>query len=124
MPAYNFKKQFAKLVKTKRKRQTVRALRKDKWLPRTGMTAYCYTGMRTKDCELLGEFKIKEVCKIIIRQKHVEITDHTNARQIDLIDYSSRNEFAKKDGFDNWDQFYCFFYMEHGIPFEGALIKW
>ena len=51
MPAYNFKKQFAPLVGSGEKRQTVRFPRKRQTVK--GDTLYLYTGMRTSACRKL-----------------------------------------------------------------------
>jgi hypothetical protein len=51
MPAFNYKKQFAELVATGRKRQTIRAMRKRPI--KVGDKLYHFTGMRTKQCSQL-----------------------------------------------------------------------
>jgi protein gp37 len=71
MPALNFKKQFAPLVETFKKRQTIRALRKDNRNPRPGQTLYLYTGMRTKGCKKLGEATCKKVTQITIEANNI-----------------------------------------------------
>jgi len=58
MPAFNFTV-FTEKVRSGEKRQTIRKPRKR--TPRVGQTAYLYRGMRTKDCEKLGEAKITDV---------------------------------------------------------------
>ncbi len=32
--------------------------------------------------------------------------------------------FARKDGFDSWDEMLDFFKKLYGLPFEGVLITW
>ena len=54
MPALNFKAEFAPLVESGEKRQTIRKLRKDGRDPKVGDALYLYTGMRTKKCRKLG----------------------------------------------------------------------
>lgn len=68
MPAFNFKKQFAQAVKNKTKRQTIRAYRKDYRNPQAGDVLYLYTGMRTKNCQKLGEEQCNSVSEIEIHK--------------------------------------------------------
>lgn len=123
MPAYNFKYRFADLIRKKKKRQTIRKERKDKWIPRVGMTASCFINMRTRFCERLGDFKIKEVYKIEINPDNlftVTLTDKDNVTR--YIEKKDRNKFARADGFDNYKEFIDFF--KYRLPFKGVLIKW
>lgn len=118
MPALNFKKQFAQLVESSEKRQTIRALRKDGKNPKPGQTLYFYTGQRTKACRKLGEAICKSVEQICIngsRDISVASTDLSTKEELALI---------KADGFENINQFYEFFENTHGLPFFGLLIKW
>ena len=56
MPAINFKAQFADAVEQGRKRQAIRAERKDNRPPcKLGDTLSLYTGLRTKATRKLGE---------------------------------------------------------------------
>jgi hypothetical protein len=52
MPAYNFQKQFAPLVQSGEKRQTIRTLGKRSHA-QPGNKLQLYTGMRTKQCRKL-----------------------------------------------------------------------
>lgn len=52
MPAYNFQKQFAPLVESGQKRQTIRAIGKRRHA-RPGESLQLYTGQRTKACRKL-----------------------------------------------------------------------
>ncbi|MCK5450230.1 MAG: hypothetical protein KAI70_00540 [Candidatus Omnitrophica bacterium] len=119
MPGYNFKERFASMIESGDKRQTIRAIRKDGWVPKVGSTAYCYTGMRTKKCRKLGEFKIKSVHSIKIGRygySCVSIFEKENSFKME--------RFAKADGFDTWEDLTCFFIKTHALPFRGLLIKW
>jgi hypothetical protein len=127
MPALNFKKQFAEDVEFGNKRQTVRAPRKDgRPHCKSGDTIKLYTGMRTKDCRLLGEatvlraepVRIEATCmylngrplpSAIISRDQLEITD---------------NEFAQADGFGGFTEMANWFDDTHGLPFEGTVIYW
>lgn len=120
MPALNFKKQFAVLVESGKKKQTIRELRADGRNPKPGQTLFLYTGMRTKSCKKLGEAVCSQAWPIYI-DKHdngcVDIFVSGNQLSQDEIDKLS---FA--DGFDNADDFVSFFSKR--IPFSGYLIKW
>src|ERR1051326_4822817 len=75
MPALNFKKQFvpairagiskSKNFKLQPKRQTIRAIRKRPIVK--GDTLYLYTGMRTRNCALIGEAVCKDARLVSIR---------------------------------------------------------
>jgi len=118
MPILNFQKQFATSVKNGDKRQTIRSPRKHPI--REGDTLYLYTGLRTKNTEKLNEVICDEVVDVEIGLRRVDIAggffwiDH----QTDLDD------FAKEDGFKNYDDMRRWFKDTHGLPFKGTLIKW
>src|SRR6185437_1962428 len=57
---FNFQKRFAPKVASGQKRQTIRARRKDGRMPRRGDHIKLYTGLRTRDVELLCEGTITE----------------------------------------------------------------
>lgn len=123
MPAYNFKYRFADLIRQGKKRQTIRKERRDKWIPRVGMTVSCFINMRTRFCERLGDFKIKAVYKIEINPDNlftVTLTDKNNTLR--YIKKRDRNKFARADGFDNYAEFLDFF--KYRLPFKGVLIQW
>jgi hypothetical protein len=115
MPAYNFVKRMAPLVKARVKRQTIRAKRKNR--PRPGQTAYCFEGMRTKACRRLGKWKILRVDDVKILAVGVLLNGGA-------VYAHSLNEFARRDGFENWPDMQRFFLREHGLPFAGDLIRW
>ncbi len=118
MPALNFRKEFADKVESGEKRQSIRALRKDGRNPRPGQTLYLYTGQRTKHCRKLGE----AICKSVESVGIEEGGDIYSAGIGNDNDYSV--DFAKKDGFDTFQDFMDFFRKKHGLPFYGLLIKW
>ena len=115
MPAYNFQTRFALKVARRRKRQTIRARRKNR--PCIGQMAHCFTGMRTKKCRCLGRWPIIHVKNVCILEEGV-ILDGKALRSIYL------NQFAVLDGFHNWDSMKNFFQANHGLPFQGDLIIW
>jgi len=59
-----FKKQFREYVKEGSKRHTIRANRKRPF--RVGEICHCYTGLRTKNSELLGRWRCVKVASIRI----------------------------------------------------------
>lgn len=118
MPLFNFHKQFAADVESGKKRQTIRARRKDGIRPQVGQTAFLYTGTRTKACRKLGEYPIKAV-------RLVFISEFGALGKEGLFDANkSLDEFAHDDGFESWKAMVDWFKKTHGLPFEGDLIKW
>ena len=68
MPALNFQAQFAPLVESGEKRQTIRAYRKDGRDPTPGCKLYFFTGMRTKACRpLIVERSIDSLRRLAAR---------------------------------------------------------
>ena len=115
MPAINFKKQFADLVESGEKRQTIRLVWK--YPIKSGDTLYLKIGMRTKQCRKLGEAICKSVqpikinpCSVILNEKN--------------ISGNAISELAKADGFKRYRDFFEFFEKQYGLPFKGVLIKW
>ncbi len=116
MPSLNFKARFAPDVVAGIKTQTIRAPRKDgrpHCIP--GDPLHLFTGMRTKYCRRLGKGICTERRQIWIEYGRV-IVDGQPIKDDDA--------FARADGFANAMQLYDFFQEEHGLPFEGSLIKW
>jgi len=115
MPAFNFKLQFASAVLNHIKRQTIRKPRKRQTVP--GDKLYLYIGMRTKAVLKLREAECLAVLPITIGESSVRFDGiDLKASEIDKI--------AKLDGFTNTEEFYEFFRVNHGLPFEGEVIKW
>ena len=127
MPALNFQKQFADDVEHDRKRQTVRAPRKDgRPHCKTGDTLKLYTGMRSKSCRLLKEATVTHIAKIRIEETEMFINGHRLPSTIyDRDCETTDNEFAQADGFeDGFMQMASWFRDTHGLPFEGTVIYW
>ena len=119
MPLIGYKIQFAPLVKFGKKRQTIRAMRKRPF--KVGDRLYHYTGLRTKNCRKLLESDCKEVQQIIIDKKGDVYIDGR------CLYESAKESFAYTDGFrgyEKWRQMLNFFEKNHGLPFEGQIIKW
>ena len=118
MPALNYQKQFADDVESGKKRQTVRAFRKDGRDPKPGQTLFHYTGMRTKACRKLRE----DVC-LDVRQVTIE-NDQRVTVGAAALNWPEVKAFAKEDGFESTADFFDFFENTHGLPFNGLLIEW
>ena len=118
MVAYNFKAQFADDVASGKKRQTIRAPRKDGRCAKPGDRLQLYTGMRSKSCRKLVE--PDPVCKwvngIIIEQPGIRYTDGSECMTPDVV--------ARRDGFRDWPEMRDWFQKVHGLPFHGFLIRW
>lgn len=119
MPAYNFKKQFADLVESGKKRQTIRKLRKRPTV--AGDKLFLYTGMRTKRCMLL----MKTTCALVF-----PITIQVDERVIfwgdaaEVMPKLTAKCFVQADGFVNFDDFFEFFWTTYGNEFQGQVIYW
>ena len=106
MPALNFQKQFAAIVESGQKRQTIRAYRKGGRDPKPGDTLYLYTGMRTKQCRKLGEVRCQSAWPIRIykpRNRRNQIALQVLALAVEMLGWFER---------------------VHGLPFEGLVIRW
>ena len=67
MPAFNFQKQFVEPIKNGTKTSTIRKLRKDGRQPcKEGDQIKLYTGMRTKNCQLIAVAKVSRIREIAI----------------------------------------------------------
>lgn len=123
MPAYNFKAQFAKMVESGKKTQTIRKVRKYPTKP--GQTIYLYAGMRTKRCRKLGEGEIISVEKIeITNLSYFKFGEYPDIQWFDAKEDDAGLMLAKADGFEDWESFVEFFKIRYGLPFQGELIKW
>lgn len=127
MPALSFQKQFAPAVESGKKLQTVRPLRKVRPF-RVGDVAALYTGMRTKNCRLLGSGDVISVEPIEIASCDLQ----AGARAIIRVNIGpwslskkEREAFAKADGFtDARDMARWFAERYVGAVFRGVLIRW
>ena len=113
MPALNFKKEFADLVESGQKTQTIRQVRKRPIKP--GDMLYLYTGMRTKSCQKLGEARCLSIAPIVIFPD--------GWVNVDRVEFPA-SMIAYKDGFNSVEDFINFFLKQYGLPFCGDLIKW
>lgn len=117
MPLIGFKKRFAPLVESGKKRQTIRAKRRDGRNPHPGETLYLYTGLRTKGCRKIGEVTCLGVQEITIDPTDINLSGT-------WLNIAGREAMARADGFKDFAEMRDFFDREHGIPFSGLLIQW
>lgn len=143
MPIINFKPEFAELVASGKKRQTIRAMRKRPF--KVGDKLYLYTGLRTKQVRnlvkcLTPDFILQDhdidfnVCPwyVICKEVHeIEIIDDPFSNfpldiKIDgeYLDFIQMLGIIEKDGFILESDFYSFFKSTHGLPFKGQLVRW
>ena len=120
MVAYSFKQQFRGPILAGAKRQTIRADRKRHARP--GEQLQLYTGMRTRQCALIG----RSVCEAV---EPVRIGVEDGWIQVGQLMKLFRNltdAFAQADGFADWPDMQAFWRREHpGVPvFAGVLIRW
>lgn len=117
MPAYNFKQQFADKVAHRIKRQTIRAERKDGYVPEPGALFIGYAGMRTKNCRKLVESRVSEVIPVSIKRDRIWLAGRE-------LDNESAHSLALLDGFENAKEMLAWFNATHGDDFAGHVIRW
>lgn len=130
MPALNFKAEFADDVEDKRKQRSIRKRRKDGRDPKAGDWLHLYTGMRQKDCRKLGNAVVTRVRPVEIDHMGVTLDGRKlycgNAPAFEggvaPEDYDS--DFARADGFRDFQEMRQWFEDQHGLPFAGLLIEW
>lgn len=116
MVAYNFQARFADAVQSGVKRQTIRAPRTTRHA-KAGEPIQLYTGLRTKQTRKL--VTPDPVCELstycAIREDGITLGNHPVVN----ID-----DFARADGFKDFEDMKAWFREAHGLPFIGQLIKW
>ena len=123
MPAYNFKARFTKKVESGQKTQTIRKVRK--YPTKVNTVIYLNAGMRTKHFRRLGFGMITSVRPFLLPDGEVfRIGDDYDHDWFIAEEDDSGLMLAKADGFETWDEFVEYFRLEHGLPFEGEIIKW
>lgn len=130
MALLGFKKQFAVKVVCGMKQQTVRQVRKNKI--KTGDTAHCYTGLRTKQCELLGRWPITSVKAIIISHNGFRLFHNGEIVPPPVMPHASvffgwnsaiAKMFATADGFNSVAECKAWF-LKDSREFYGEVIQW
>ena len=127
MPALNFQKQFVPRIESGEKRMTIRSR---KHPIKEGDRLYLYTGQRTKDCQKIAESICCRTQSIIISKYQLDSYSRV------FLDYEQLcaahvRELAVKDGFQNVEEFFQFFFSSPKVQtkglvtsFSGQLIKW
>ena len=104
------------------KRSTIRAVRKDGYVPAVGAPFYAYTGMRSLNCQKILEGLIDSVVRIRIDfgpDQSVEIGG------LVLAGDEAKDKFARADGFQSFEELVDWFHdMYGGDEFNGHLIEW
>lgn len=119
---FNFKKEFAPLVESGKKCQTVRATRKDNRVPVVGDLAKGYTGLRTRSTRLLVSSPIVEAGRVLI-----DFRESTIALDGGRLTAFEAAEFARADGFESFPKMLAWFRSTHQEDpdyFEGFYAKW
>jgi hypothetical protein len=125
MVAYNFKPQFAPLIASGQKCQTIRTLGKRRHA-RAGDTLQLYTGQRTRSCRKLLDTVCTEAIPIAMHPHKMD--EVVTGLSIYLghaecaLDAASVAALAKADGFESISEFVDF--LRERLPFEGMLIQW
>lgn len=118
MVAYNFQSRFAADVASGRKSQTIRA-------PRAGRSRHAlrgepvqlYTGLRQR-----GARKLVDPDPICIVSTYCAIRE--DGITLGSLPPINIDEFARLDGFSDFDAMKAWFRETHGLPFIGRLIRW
>lgn len=120
-----FKPQFAPLVKSGQKRQTIRPM--PKRMPRVGdlesWREWSGKPYRSKTREL-ATVKLTHVSKI--KFEETGTVDSIEGFAITMeksAEFKSENQFAQADGFVNFEEMWGWFRIQHGFPFHGILIR-
>lgn len=121
MVAYSYKPRFVGRIKDGSKPQTCRGDRKRHARP--GETMQLYTGMRTRQCRLIGTATCKSVEPIRFDFEAQTIQIGAEPPIEDLPDL---NAFAVLDGFEDYRDLCEFWRANHkGVErWEGVLITW
>jgi hypothetical protein len=118
-----FKPQFAPLVESGVKCQTVRP--KPKRMPKAGdrISLRMWTGKpyRSKQ-RVLRESEIVQVQSIWFNGVTILLDDPKGEKG--LLPRAVEEAFARADGFENLKAMSDWFEANHGLPFEGIVIKW
>lgn len=113
-----FKPQFAELVRTGAKRQTVRPVPKRMPKPGDALSLRCWTGRPYRSAQVvLRNAEVTAVSSVSIRQCGMEVAG------VRLSD-SEMRLFAQADGFACVEEMLTWFHETNGLPFDGIVIQW
>jgi hypothetical protein len=124
MAIIGFQKQFAALVESGEKRQTIR--RKGKRVYKVGDRLTAYTGLRTKVCRKLGEFKIKTVWEMKFSKDGADFVGGPGAIR-STYPNPPFNDLALRNGFNSFDNLKKWFYEQYGEDMykdDYQVIRW
>jgi hypothetical protein len=118
MVAYSFKKRFVAPILSGRKSQTIRAEGK-RLHARPGLLVQLYTGMRTRQCQLILESRCSMVQPILIDW-------HLGTIMLGSDMVEDLEDFAQRDGFADLAEMRAFWQAEHPgiLTFPGFVIRW
>lgn len=121
MVAYSFKSQFIAPIRSRVKRQTIRADRKRH--ARSGEALQLYSGLRTRHCLLIGRAVCRSVQPIRIEVDNAVIGFQSG---LTLTTIGELDDFAISDGFPDWGAMREFWEANHPATpiFAGVLILW
>lgn len=117
-----FQTQFAELVKSGQKRQTIRPIpRRPCDMPKVGQLEswrqWSGAAYRSPQVELC-KVELIEILRVKICPECI-VCDDINSRRIFL----DTDIIAQEDGFDDWGKMREWFEEQHGLPFSGILIR-
>jgi hypothetical protein len=113
-----FKPQFAELVRTGAKQQTLRPVPKRMPKPGDALSLRCWTGRPYRSAQVvLRNAEVTKVSSVRIWQCGIEVAG------VRLSD-SGMRLFALADGFACVQEMLDWFHETHGLPFAGIVIQW
>lgn len=118
MVSFTFKAEFIPLIHSGDKFQTIRRSMRCK----PGETMHLFTGLRTKDCQRIGEAICQEVFPVMFRENSFHTGFNHKVSQMDNPD--ELLAFAKADGFSSWEDCHQFFRNHYEFPFTGFVHRW
>ena len=120
MTAYSFKAQFRAPILAGTKRQAIRADRKRHARP--GEELQLYTGMRTRQCAIIGRAVCLDVrpVQINVEMQMWDDGEFTYEGKVEM------ERLAQADGFASWDDMREFWRREHPgvLVFSGLVVRW
>jgi len=121
-----FQSRFELAIRVKKKRHTIRGLRKRR--PRVGEICHCYVNPRKKSMRLLGRWFCTRVQSIRIEHIADPLKRRGSAFTITIdgvpLQPAELERFADSDGFATFGEMMRFWLHHHSLPFEGDLIHW
>lgn len=136
MVAYSFNKRFIQSIehglrvhldedaalRIPPKRQTIRAIGRRRHAT-PGAILQLYTGMRTKQCRKIGDARCTSVGKVQLRFTDFDFVILLDSK---VLGPRKMQEFARADGFQDWQDMFSFWRREHGNIYiwDGIVIRW